>query len=199
MLVPSINAGAYAHVLWYGTFPKGIANNTYYVGWIIDVDGDVGEDDEGNNDIYETSYQLDIVKKAELYDRGVTYSGFTPTDVMPSVTQFNIWCDIENVGLAPSGSFNVSFRASYNPIISTLDFEIVKVTVPSIMNGSYADVSWTGTFPYMPFSGFFVGWLIDADYDVDEGDEEDLSPIFSISAQTVKAETGFTFGELIPE
>ncbi|KKK68588.1 hypothetical protein LCGC14_2942550, partial [marine sediment metagenome] len=144
------------------------------VGWLIDIDGDVGEGNEANNAVYETSYQLDIVKEAELYDRGVAYSGFTPTDVMPSVTQFNIWCDIENVGLAPSGSFNVSFRASYNPIISTLDFEIAKVTVPSIMNGSYADVSWTGTFPYMPFSGYFVGWLIDSDYDVDEGDEEDV-------------------------
>ena len=176
VLVPSINAGAYVYVSWSGIFPESIPINTYYVGWLIDVDNDVGEDVPGelNNAVYETSYELEVVIAAELYDRGLAYSGFTPTVVTPTVTPFNIWCDIENVGVAPSGPFNVSFRASYNPTISTLDFEIAKVTVPSIMNGSYADVSWTGMFPYMPFSGYFVGWLIDSDYDVDEGDEEDV-------------------------
>jgi len=176
VLVPSIAGGAYAVVSWTGTFPNGIPNNTYYVGWIIDIDNDVGEDvpGEANNAVYETSYQLEVVKEAELYDRGLSYSGFTPTEVIPSVTQFNIWCDIENVGLAPSGSFNVSFRASYNPIISVSDYEIAKVTVPSIMNGSYVDVNWTGIFPYMPFDWYFIGWVIDVDNDVDEGDENDV-------------------------
>ncbi len=172
VLVPSIFAGDWADVLWYGTFPKGITNETYYVGWIIDIDEDVFENDEANNNIYETPSQLEVVIEAELYDRGLSYSGFTPTEVMPGVTQFSIWCDIENVGLAPSGPFNLSFLASFNPSVSlALDFEIARVTVPSIMNGSYADVSWTGTFPYIPFSGYYVGWEFDIDDDVDEGSE----------------------------
>jgi hypothetical protein len=175
--VASISAGGYADVSWYGTFPVSVLNNTYYIGWIIDIDNDVVEDNEGNNVAYETVSQLDVIYEAELYNRGghdeFLYSGFTPDEVMPTVTQFTIWCDIENVGMKPSGAFNVSFRASVNPIISVIDEEIARVTVPSIMNGSYADVSWTGTFPIIPINWYFVGWVIDVDNDVEEGDEDD--------------------------
>jgi len=178
--VSSIAAGVWANVYWFGPFPVSIPNDTYYVGWIIDVDFEVAEDNEGNNIAYETVSQLSIVIEAELYNRGgpnggFQYSGYTPTEVMPSVTLFSIWCDIINVGLKPSGPFNVSFVASYNPTISGADYEFARVTVPSINNGSYADVSWTGIFPFIPFSSFFVGWVIDVNDDVPEGSEYDDS------------------------
>ena len=159
-----------------------IPNDTYYVGWIIDVDFEVAEDNEGNNIAYETVSQLTIVYEAELYNRGgayggFQYSGFTPREVMPFVTEFSIWCDIINVGLKPSGPFNVSFIASWNDIISGLDYEFAKVTVPSINNGSYADVSWTGIFPFIPFDWYYVGWIVDVDDDVLEGSEIEDSGI----------------------
>ncbi len=179
IFVSSLSASTWTDVSWSGPFPSDIPNDTYYIGWIIDVDSNIVEENEGNNIAYETVSLLNVVIEAELYNRGgpnggFQYSGYTPTEVMPSVTMFTIWCDIENVGLKASGDFNVSFRASWNPIISVISEEIAKVFVPSINSDSYADVSWTGIFPSIPFDWYYVGWVIDVDNDVVEGSEDDV-------------------------
>ncbi len=56
--VPSIAAFNWADSDWTGTFPGGLGDGSYWVGWIIDRTGLVTEFDEGNNTAYKTSYQL---------------------------------------------------------------------------------------------------------------------------------------------
>jgi len=174
--IPSISAASYADVYFYGTIPDILPFGTYYVGWLIDVDGDVSEGNEGNNNPYETSYQLEVVNKSDLLDRGPIYHGFSPTEGLPGVTTIDIWADILNNGLVPSGPFNVSFRASTNTFISISDYEIGKITVPSISNGTYSTISYTGILPVIPFGTYYIGWLIDVDDDVDEVDEGNNRP-----------------------
>ena len=43
---------------WTGTFPSGVPDGNYYVGWIIDSGDDVTEFDETNNVAYKDSYKL---------------------------------------------------------------------------------------------------------------------------------------------
>ena len=49
-LLPLLNGG-YMNVSWTGSFPN-MAEGTYYIGWIIDVNNEVDEKDEGNNQAY---------------------------------------------------------------------------------------------------------------------------------------------------
>ncbi|KKL97798.1 hypothetical protein LCGC14_1830820 [marine sediment metagenome] len=125
----------------------------------------------------------------DLLDRGPAYSGFSPTEVLPTISEITIWADIFNNGSDPSGSFNVSFRASFNPTISTLDTEVGKVTVPSINAGDNASISYTGIFPEITygsyFGGYFIGWIIDVDDDVVEDDESYSSNTVYIPASWV--------------
>ena len=109
----------------------------------------------------------------------MTFSGISPLEVIPTVSNFTVWADIWNNGSDPSGAFNVSFRASDNFIISVSDTEVAKVTVPSINPGDNATINYTGIFPEITFvtTGqpidyfFLIGFLIDVDLDVTEDSE----------------------------
>ncbi len=52
---------------WTGSFPSGIPDGTYWVGWIIDSTYIVTESNEANNTAYKTSYQL-IVDSGDSYE-----------------------------------------------------------------------------------------------------------------------------------
>ncbi|MFX1393724.1 MAG: S8 family serine peptidase [Promethearchaeota archaeon] len=171
-IISSIPSGDYADSSWSGTFLGGMPDGTYYIGWIIDSNDDVDESNEDNNVFYETSYQLIVINKPDLTDRGNSFSSFTPTTVQPGVTSFDVWCDIENIGTGSSGSFNVSYYASLDTTITDSDYLLGNDTLSPIMPGDYADSSWSGTFPSgVPDGIYYIGWIIDSDDDVDESDE----------------------------
>jgi hypothetical protein len=46
---------------WSGTFPAGVPDGTYWVGWIIDSDLVIDEFDETNNTAYKAAYQLEVL------------------------------------------------------------------------------------------------------------------------------------------
>ena len=60
---------------WDGTFPESIPANTYWVGWIIDINNIVDEFDEDNNIEFEGAYQLDVIEPRYDISGNVTYLG----------------------------------------------------------------------------------------------------------------------------
>ncbi|MFX1411140.1 MAG: CARDB domain-containing protein, partial [Promethearchaeota archaeon] len=122
------------------------------------------------------------VSKPDVTDRGEFYSGFFPTAVTPGFTDFDVWCDIENLGGSSSGVFNVTYYASTDTIISTEDYLIGMDTVSSISSLEYGDSMWSGVFPSsgIPYGVYFIGWIIDSEDNVNEFDE--TNNIFYISS-----------------
>ena len=109
---------------------------------------------------------------ADLIDDGQAYSGFSPTMVEPGVTNFNVWCDVRNVGTASSGSFFVSYYASTNTIITEYDYLIGSDSVIPISPFDWEDSDWSGTFPSsVPDGKYYVGWIIDSGEEVTEFNE----------------------------
>jgi hypothetical protein len=177
--VPSINAGDNATISYTGIFPEitfvtvnNYIDDTFLVALIIDVDDDVVEDDEGNNYPTIDPYSVYVANKSDLIDRGPTYSGMSETAVVPGVTSFSVFTDIENRGLKQAESCNVSFYASLDTNITTSDYYIGSDILAPLANGTYADADWVGTFPNITESTYYIGWIIDVNDDVDEGHEE---------------------------
>lgn len=94
------------------------------------------------------------------------------TTVEPGVTAFSVFADIENRGLKEAESSNVSFYASLDTNITTSDYYLGYDTLLPLSNGTFADVSWAGTFPNITEGSYYIGWIIDVNDDVDEGHEE---------------------------
>ncbi len=94
------------------------------------------------------------------------------TTVIPGVTAFSVFADIENRGLKEAESSNVSFYASLDTNITTSDYYLGYDALLPLSNGTFADVSWAGTFPNITEGSYYIGWIIDVNDDVDEGHEE---------------------------
>ncbi len=58
-----IDAGGSATLSWMGNFPTDIAAGTYYVGWLIDPDNRVAEENELNNTGPIEALQLTVMSK----------------------------------------------------------------------------------------------------------------------------------------
>jgi len=108
--------------------------------------------------------------KADLIDDGQAYSGFSPTTITPG-QNFQVWCDVRNIGTADSGGFHVSYYASTNNIISASDYLIGSDYVPSISPFLYGNSDWSGAFPSIPAGTYYVGWIIDGSGQVSEFDK----------------------------
>ncbi|KKN03841.1 hypothetical protein LCGC14_1103680 [marine sediment metagenome] len=133
------------------------------------------------------------IPDTDLKDRGSAFHGFSPTEVIPTISNFTVWADIYNSGVSSSLPFNVSIRASDDGVINTSDTEIGKVSVPSISGGGNATISYTGIFPEITFvtinnyiDDFFnVGLIIDVDNEVFEINEGNNYPIIGSSEVNV--------------
>jgi glutamyl endopeptidase len=116
---------------------------------------------------------------------GNRYGYFSPTTVPPSSTAFTVQTHISNWGSVASGSFDVTFYASTNTIISAADFEIGTVTVGSIAAYGSTTATWSGTFPAGLSSGnYYIGWIIDSDDDVTELDETNNNGVYTTTQMT---------------
>ncbi len=88
------------------------------------------------------------------------------------MTNFNVWCDVRNVGTESSGNFHVSYYASTNTIITESDYLIGTDYVSSISPFDWNDSDWLGTFPSsVPDGTYWIGWIVDSGGDVTEFDE----------------------------
>ncbi len=111
-----------------------------------------------------------------LYDDGEYGRSFSPRQATSGEAgqSFEIHCNIRNGGEADSGGFSVQFYASLDENISSADYFIGEEGMPSISVGNYDDCDWSGYFPTdIPSGTYWIGWIIDADEEVCEGDETD--------------------------
>gem|GEM_PF-3311502 len=108
--------------------------------------------------------------KADLIDDGQAHSGFSPTNIAPG-QNFQVYCDVRNIGTTDSGGFYVLYYASTNNIISTSDYLIGSDYVSSISPFSWANSDWSGAFPSIPAGTYYIGWIIDRYGYVSEFDE----------------------------
>ncbi|MBY8985567.1 MAG: hypothetical protein KGD65_10885, partial [Candidatus Lokiarchaeota archaeon] len=44
-------------------------------------------------------------------------------------------------------------------------------TLAPLLNGSFGNVEWTGIFPNITVGLYYIGWIIDVNDEVDEGNE----------------------------
>jgi hypothetical protein len=107
----------------------------------------------------------------DLYDEGEDYRSFSPMTIQGG-QDLSISCDVRNGGTAYSGSFVVKFYASLDTSINTSDYYIGQKSMSGISAGDRADCDWSGSFPSsIPVGVYWVGWIIDADNNVLESDE----------------------------
>ena len=133
-----------------------------------------------NNDKYDRIFTWiagdDVARppadKADLLDDGQSFSGFSPKTVAPG-DNFSAWADVRNVGTAASGTFKVSFFASTNTTITTLDYFLGNATVSSINPFTWRNADALNfSFPAsVPNGSYYVGWIIDRYSAVNEFDE----------------------------
>lgn len=112
------------------------------------------------------------VDKAELLDAGF-YSDISTTSVISGETIFSIYCDVKNEGTATASSFKVNYYASVNSSITPTDYLLGTTTVYDLDPFEYKSANWSGVFPRnIPEGYYYIGWIIDADNEIDELDED---------------------------
>lgn len=112
------------------------------------------------------------VDKPDLVDDGQAFSNFSPSSVVAGVTSFDVNCQVRNIGTAESGNCSLSFYASTDDTVTSSDYLIATVGVPSIPRFDATVVSWNGTFPgTIPEETYYIGWLIDDGAEITELNE----------------------------
>ena len=112
------------------------------------------------------------IDKPDMADRGSNYSGFNTTAVGAGLTDFEVWCDVQNLGTYPLILSTVSYYASNDTIITDKDYLIGVDEIGSISSTYSRDSSWAGKFPSGMDSGtYYIGWIIDVDNTIDEFNE----------------------------
>ncbi|HUW31436.1 MAG TPA: CARDB domain-containing protein, partial [Planctomycetota bacterium] len=109
----------------------------------------------------------------DLKDENEPARSFSPTTISAG-NPFRITCSIRNAdATVESGSFLVRFYASVDTSITTADYLIGEHTMGSIPANGSGSLDWTGTFPEtVPKGSYWVGWIIDADNQLAETNED---------------------------
>ncbi|UCG59084.1 MAG: cadherin-like domain-containing protein, partial [Phycisphaerales bacterium] len=139
----------------------GFAGTDTFVYWADNLQGQIES----------ATVTIKVLPPTDLYDDGEDYCGFEPRTVGGG-DQFELWCDVRNGGPGDSGEFSVEFFASIDTHIGSTDHYIGRESMWSIAAGDYATCRWRGSFPTdIPAGTYWVGWVIDADDEVQETDE----------------------------
>ena len=108
----------------------------------------------------------DLVAEADLF------SGFDPGTIFSPGGEWNVWCDIRNQGDTDAAVFSVYFYASGDAVITPGVDKFLGATrvTGGIKAGEFKDVSLLlSHFPAMAGGDYYVGIVIDALNEVDEG------------------------------
>jgi hypothetical protein len=96
---------------------------------------------------------------------------FGPKTVSPGQL-FDIWFSVDNKGDADAGHFSVNFYVSTDTTITASDYYIGKYSIGNLPAGSSWIGEWLRSFPGgIPAGEYYVGYIIDADNEVEESDE----------------------------
>jgi hypothetical protein len=119
-----------------------------------------------------------LVYGIDLYDGGEEHRSFSPQEVIEGEPgqNFEIKCHVRNGGDYDSGPFTVKFYASRDQHIigrGRGSYYIGEKSMPGIPADGSAGCLWNGDFPTsIPAGSYYVGWIIDADNEIDEIDED---------------------------
>ena len=172
----SMAASAWDTATWSGAFPPGIPGGTYYVGVIVDADNEVDETDEQDNSGHiggGSPWPLTVQGSTgpDLYDLGEAYRSFDPRTVLAGQV-FSAASEVANAG-SDSGEFHTKFYASTDTVITSEDYYLGESWHPGIGKGDSSSVVWGNEFPAdIPAGTYYVGWIIDADDEVEEINED---------------------------
>ena len=159
----------------------------YYQGNPLGIPGDEGNDNARTLD--NTMALVDSFGEELNPDLSSCYQPsqfyFDPHSVY-SGEELDISIPVCNYGDGPASGFSVDFYASENTNITDFDYFIGRVTSSGIQAYSSSQVSWTGLVPQdLPSGDYYLGWIIDADNEVPESNENNNNNYFASSLLTV--------------
>jgi len=171
--VPALSVGATSAETFsidVTTISPPIPPGTYYMGYLIDYDGDVAESNESDNDWVWGNIQVTIPVGSPNLDKRTDNATITGTNISMSTT-------IENNGVVGCSYSYVGYYLSTNATISTADIRIGTDYVPALSAGG----SSTETFsidvstinPPIPPGTYYFGYLIDYQDRIAESNESD--------------------------
>lgn len=106
-----INAGAVTTVPATVTIPAGVANGTYFLGAIVDVDGNVAESDETNNSLAGNTITISNLPDLVITSVASPANGYTDGTINVPVT-------VANTGYSDGFARDIYFYLSPTPLIT---------------------------------------------------------------------------------
>lgn len=174
---PALDAGNTYFLFRVSDFPTTVPAGTYYVGWIIDADAQVAESNESNNAAFKQGYFLVVSSadtKPDLRDEGESSRGFMPQTVEAGKAGQTLltWSSAVNAGTGDAGACRVRCYASPDTQITPSDALLAEVSLPALGAGASVALHTSQAFPTTIEAGtYYVGWIFDADNQVQESDE----------------------------
>lgn len=166
------------------TVAPAIPPGTYYVGYLLDVNGNVTENNESDNRYVFTYARVTITPPPMLPN--LTYQ---MDSVVISGTNLTIGAEMNNNGVAASTATAVAFYLSTNPTISTGDYLLGTRPIPALGSGALFNtllsVDVTTVVPAIPPGNYYIGYLIDYQGLVSESSESDNDRVFTAPQMTV--------------
>jgi subtilase family serine protease len=177
--VPALDPGGTYSFCCSSAFPTTIPAGVYYVGWIIDASYQVTESDETNNRAYKQGYQLTVTApvaaQPDLHDQGESGCGFMPQTLEAGKPgqSLLIWSNVVNTGTAGANACKVRCYASQDTQITPADARLAEISLPALGAGTSLGIRASEAFPTTIAAGtYYVGWIIDADNQVPESNED---------------------------
>ncbi len=161
------------------TIPSSITGGYYYVGMIVDINGQVSESDENNNDDYDSG-RVRVYELADLVPRTTSSSCSAPTtgtvgNYLSSSISIQYENDASNSHGQSTGTFYWAMYLSTDSTITTSDTQVGSDQYSSsLSSGSYRTDSLSSStrIPSSMNAGtYYWGYILDVDSDVDEASE----------------------------
>ena len=175
----SISAGSSRSSTKSVTIPSSITGAYYYVGMIVDINGQVSESDESNNDDYDSG-RVRVYELADLVPRTTSSSCSTPStgtigDYLDSSISIQYENDASNSYGQSTGSFDWAMFLSTDSTITTSDTQVGSDQYStSLSSGNYRTDSLSSStrIPSSLNAGtYYWGYILDVNSDVDESSE----------------------------
>ncbi len=161
------------------TIPSSITGGYYYVGMIVDINGQVSESDESNNDDYDSG-RARIYELPDLVPRTSSSSCSTPStgtigDYLDSSISIQYENDASNSYGQSTGAFDWAMYLSTDSTITTSDTQVGSDQYStSLSSGNYRTDSLSSStrIPSSLNAGtYYWGYILDVNSDVDESSE----------------------------
>lgn len=175
---------AETHTVDVSTITPAIPPGTYYVGYLLDVNNDVTENNEFDNRYVFTHARVTIAPPPMLPN--LTYQ---QDSAIISGTNLTIGAEINNNDVGTSGVTAVAYYLSTDANITTADYLLGTRAIPSMtfgqLHNTLLSVDVTTVTPAIPPGTYYIGYLIDYQGLVSESSESDNDRVFTAPQMVV--------------